>query len=84
VGKPPLKEKIMAETTKKTTERIFVDRGYGNEDPNVFISVNGKNYLLPRGQYSDVPVEVAEEYRRSQAAKENFYKKSSEMIEKSK
>ena len=74
----------MAETTKKTTDRIFVDRDFGNADPNVFISVNGKNYLLPKGQYSEVPLEIAEEYHRSQAAKENFYKRSSEMIEKSK
>jgi hypothetical protein len=53
---------------------IYVDRTDSNDDPNVLISVNGKNYLIPKGQSVFVPPEVAAEYRRSQAAKEKFYK----------
>ena len=56
------------EKTKR--EKIFVPRGASNEDPNLFISVNGVNYLLPRGKESAVPVAVAAEYRRSLKAQE--------------
>ena len=29
---------------------IFVPKGYTGDEPNVFVSVNGVNYLLPRGK----------------------------------
>ena len=74
----------MAETTKKTTERIFVDKGFSNEDPNHYISINGKTWLLPKGQYSDVPVEVAEEYARSKRAQAKFYETSDALINQGK
>lgn len=57
----------MANDNTKRVE-IFVPRGMGNEEPNLFISVNGVNYLLPRGKKSSVPKEVAEEFHRSMAA----------------
>lgn len=54
---------------EKTNEvervRIFVPRDNSNEDQNLFIGVNGVNYILPRGQYSEVPKFVADEYNRS-------------------
>ncbi len=49
---------------------IFVPRGNAGEEPNLFISVNGVNYLLPRGKASRVPPHIAEEYYRSMAAQE--------------
>ena len=58
--------------TSKTTAQpknrvsVYVPRGNSNEEPNVFISVGGKNYILPKGKTSDVPPEVAEVYRRCQ------------------
>lgn len=58
------------EKEKEKREKVFVPRGASNEDPNLFISVNGVNYLLPRGKESLVPPEVAYEYRRSLAARE--------------
>lgn len=48
--------------------KVFVPRGASNEEPNVFISVNGVNYLLPKGKESEVPAHIAEEYYRCQAA----------------
>ena len=51
-------------------EDIFIPRGPKNDDPNLFVSVNGKNYLLPRGQKSRVPHEVAEEIHRAWVAEE--------------
>lgn len=71
----------MAETKRV---KIFVDKGLANEDPNHFISINGKNYLLPKGQYSEVPVEVAEEYERSKRAQAKFYATSDALINQGK
>lgn len=34
-------------------------------DPGMFVSVNGKNWLLPRGQVHKVPKAVAYEIKRS-------------------
>lgn len=51
---------------------IFVPRGAVHDDPNVFISVNGVNYLLPKGKKSLVPRAVAKEFFRSQRAHDVF------------
>lgn len=51
---------------------LRIPRNSADEEQNVFISVNGKNYLIPKGQNVLVPPEVAEEYRRSEEAKESF------------
>ena len=46
----------MAKTNPETEEvkddrvEVFIPKGQANEDPNLFVSVNGKNYLLPRGK----------------------------------
>ena len=52
---------------------IRVPRGRPNEDPNVFVSVNGVNYLIPKGQTSVVPRFVADEYYRSLKATDDYY-----------
>lgn len=51
-------------------EDIFIPRAAKNDDPNLFVSINGRNYLLPRGQKSRVPHEVAAEIRRAWEAEE--------------
>lgn len=53
---------------KKDKVEIFVPKGYVNDEPNYFISVNGVNYLLPKGKKSEVPVAVANEFNRAQRA----------------
>jgi hypothetical protein len=66
----------MADTTTKAAkaevkmEDIFVPKGYANDEPNLLISVNGNNFLLPRGKTSTVPYYIAEEFRRSLKAQE--------------
>lgn len=60
----------MAEPKNKATEDrvdLFIDRGNG-DDPNFLISINGVNYILPKGKTSRVPKFVAEEYWRSREA----------------
>ena len=63
---------------------ITVPKGYANDDPNFFISVNGVNYLLPRGKKSLVPDFVAEEFYRSQRAQEKMDETMEQMLEASK
>ena len=68
---PDAVEEIKTEEVKAPkvmTEEIFVPKGYVNDEPNLLISINGKNFLLPRGKTSTVPYYVAEEFRRSQKA----------------
>ena len=64
--------------------QITVPRGYANDEPNLLISVNGVNYLLPRGKTSKVPKFIAEEFYRSQKAQEALDKRVDEMLEASK
>ena len=47
---------------------VFVPFGSSKDDPNLFIGINGVNYILPKGKTSRVPKFVADEYRRSQEA----------------
>ena len=56
--------------TAKVDDRveIFIPRESGNTDPNLIIVLNGKNYVLPKGQKSLVPKAVAVEYERSKRA----------------
>ena len=61
---------------KKTNENrvsVTIPRGGPNDEPNVFVSINGVNYLLPRGQTSEVPDFVAAEYYRAEAALAAYY-----------
>lgn len=60
---------------------VFIPRSSNaNDDPNMFVSVNGVNYLLPRGKKSLVPVEVAEEINRSIKAQEALDQRIDEML----
>ena len=59
-------------STKPNDERVEVSvpRGAEREDPNLFVGLNGVNYLLPRGKKSSVPAAVAEEIARSERARD--------------
>lgn len=67
----------------KTDDRveIFVPRTPGNTDPNLVIVINGKNYILPKGQKSFVPKAVAEEYERSKNAQYKMDNAVFDMVE---
>ena len=61
----------MAAKMKKTDRvTVLVPRGGDREDPNLFVAVNGVNYLLPRGRRSEVPRAVAAELERAEAARD--------------
>ena len=75
------KTEAVVEAVKDDRVEVFVPRGYANDDPNMFISINGVNYLLPRGKKSMVPAHVAEEFYRSQRAQERLDQNMEQMLE---
>jgi hypothetical protein len=73
----------MSETNKKAADErvaVFIPRAIGNDEPNLFVSVNGMNFILPKGQTSSVPKFVAGEIERSREAEAALYKKMDSMI----
>lgn len=58
----------MAKKIEDERVEMFIPRGDRNSDPDLFVSINGKNYLLPKGKTSFVPKEVADEIERSNYA----------------
>ena len=60
---------------------IFIEKGYANDEPNLLVSVNGKNYLLPRGKSSKVPKAIAREIERSRKAQAALDEKIDAMLE---
>lgn len=65
-------------TAKKTKVKKPLSIPVGNkfEDQNVFVCVNGKVTIIPKGKVSEVPEEVYNEYIRAQAAKNYAYRVS--------
>lgn len=73
-----------AETVKDDRVEVFVPKGYANDEPNLFVSVNGVNYLLPKGKKSLVPAHVAAEVERSKEAQNKLDETVEQMLEASK
>lgn len=73
-----------APKAKDNRVEVFVPKGYANDDPNLFVSVNGVNYLLPKGKKSLVPDFVAAEIERSIKAQEKMDENMEQMLEASK
>ena len=61
---------------------VFVPKGYVNEEPDLFVSVGGVNYLLPRGRTSLVPLALAYELERSRKAQEDLDRKIGQLLER--
>ena len=53
-------------------EEIFIERAAANEEPNLFVSVNGYNCLLPKGKTSLVPKSVAAEILRARKSQQKL------------
>jgi hypothetical protein len=74
------------EKTSIKEERVdvFVPKGLANDDPNLYVSINGETFLLPRGQISKVPSYVKEAIERSNRAQVFQEERSNSLIEKTK
>lgn len=71
-------------TSKEARVDLFVPKGYINDEPNLFIAVNGVSYLLPKGKTSKVPAFVKEEYDRAQRAQAKQDENIDQMLEAAK
>lgn len=73
-------------TTEPADDRVWVTipKATGNDEPNLFVGVNGVNYLLPKGKKSLVPAHVAAEIERAFKAEEVMDERIEEMLEASK
>ena len=76
------KSETTAKATKPELVDLFVPRGASVDEPNLIISVNGKNWVLPKGVNSKVPAFVKYEYDRAIRAKEAMDVRAAEMAEK--
>lgn len=63
---------------------VFIPRGNRNDEPTLFVSVNGKNYFIPKGKTSRVPQCVADEINRADHAQRRLDKTMDELVSKSK
>lgn len=66
------KKKTPEGTAKVVDDRVevYIPKGAANDDPNLFVSVNGVGYLLPRGKKSMVPPHIKAEIDRSLEAQD--------------
>jgi len=60
---------------------VFIPKGYSNEDPNYFVSINGTAYVLPRGKRVMVPDFVAAEISRADRAQQAWDARSAGLAE---
>lgn len=75
------------ETTEATTKKdnrveVYIPKGAANDDPNLFVGVNGVNYILPRGKKSMVPPHIKAEIERSLAAQNTMDERVDELLQK--
>lgn len=61
---------------------VFIPKSHSGDDPNYFVSVGGKNFLLPRGKTSKVPPEVKREIDRSRRAQERLDETINNLLKK--
>ena len=67
---------------KEERVEVFIPRGSAEEEPNLFVAVNGVNYLLPRGQSSLVVPAVAKELALCRKAQQRMDRRIDEMSAK--
>lgn len=73
----------VVETTKKDNRvEVYIPKGAANDDPNLFVGVNGVNYILPRGKKSMVPSHVKAEIDRSFSAQNAMDERVDELLQK--
>ena len=72
---------IVPATDVEVRVEVFIPKGYANDEPNQFVGVNGKIFILPKGKTSLVPQYVKDEIDRSRRAEETMDQHIAEMVE---
>lgn len=75
-------EKTNVESPKEERVEVFIPKGVANDDPNLYVSINGENFLLPKGQVSLVPPHIKAAIERSYCAQAFQEKRSNSLLEK--
>lgn len=75
---------VTVENDPNRLVEIFIPRGQANDEPNLLVGFNGKNWLLPKGKTSTVPDYIADEIKRSWRAQERWDNRSQAMLEQTK
>ena len=73
----------MAESKKKEPKQVHLPRARAGEERDLFVGINGKNYIIPKGKAVDVPPEVFAEIERSKAASDVAYEREETLRSKS-
>ena len=83
---PAVEETPKVEEAPKKPEKVevFIDRPAANEDPNFYVGLNGKTYILPKGQTSTVPPEIKKEIDRSRKAADRLDKAINKLLNQAK
>lgn len=70
------------ETVKEDDGKVelYIPRTSQRGEQQVMIGINGKNWIIPKGQRVRVPPFVKEEYERSVAAADVMYQRREELI----
>ena len=71
--------KKTVEPVKEGRVTVTVPRARKGEAEDLFVCLNGVNYLIPKGKAVQVPPEVAAEIERAAEAEEKFYQTVEEM-----
>lgn len=62
-------------------ESIMIPRRGSNEDINLYVSINGRSWLIPRGKRVELPKYVCDHIRAAWAAEEKADQHSEELIQ---
>lgn len=63
----------MATTKKEGYKKIHLPRARRGEERDLFVGINGVNYIVPKGIDVEVPDFVYDEIMRSQAAEDKMW-----------
>lgn len=68
------------DAVKDNYEEVFIHKTSELDDPNAFVSINGENYVIPKGKTTKVPAHVKAEIERSRRAQEKLDNKIDALV----
>ena len=77
-------EKTTKTVNNEERVEVYVPKTYASDDPNEYLCINGKEFLLPRGETSVVPLYVKKALDRKNRAMSIQDKRSAKLVEKAK
>ena len=78
--KTPKADPLPPEPDMERRVSIYIPKGGAGEDEVLFVGLNNKNWLLPRGKSSTIPYAVALEAKRALDAREKLDARISSLL----